>query len=132
VSSWLMRHFSAIVGVTASVVSDVGHDGSFCSTIAFELVGTALRAGASRSPHRRTAPSFAGRDLSGSRKKRILCSSALCRLRMRAHRRCGSRLKPNPSLAMKGHSVEHPPMVDCGHRSSDLRRSPHRSSANAL
>jgi hypothetical protein len=34
-----MRHLSAIVGMTASVMSDVGHDGSFCSTIAFELVG---------------------------------------------------------------------------------------------
>jgi hypothetical protein len=30
VSSRLMRHLSAIVGVTASVVSDVGHDGSLC------------------------------------------------------------------------------------------------------
>ena len=33
-----MRHLSAIVGVTASVMGDVGHDGSLCSTIAFELV----------------------------------------------------------------------------------------------
>ena len=39
VSSRLMRHLSAIVGVAASVVSDVGHDGPLCSTIAFELVG---------------------------------------------------------------------------------------------
>ena len=39
VSSRLMRHLNAIVGVTVSVMSDVGHDGSFCSTIAFELVG---------------------------------------------------------------------------------------------
>ena len=39
VSSRLMRHLNAIVGVTASVVSDVGYDGSFCSSIAFELVG---------------------------------------------------------------------------------------------
>ena len=39
VSSRLMRHLSTIVGVMASVMSDVGHDGSFCSTIAFELVG---------------------------------------------------------------------------------------------
>jgi hypothetical protein len=39
VSSRLMRHLSAIVGVTASVMSDAGHDCSFCSTIAFELVG---------------------------------------------------------------------------------------------
>jgi len=39
VSSRLMRHLSAIVGVTASVMSDIGHDGSLCSTIAFELVG---------------------------------------------------------------------------------------------
>ena len=39
VSSRLMRHLSAIVGVTASVVTDVGHDGSLCSPIAFELVG---------------------------------------------------------------------------------------------
>ena len=38
-SSRLMRHLNAIVGVTVSVMSDVGHDGSFCSTIAFELVG---------------------------------------------------------------------------------------------
>jgi hypothetical protein len=35
----LMRHLSAIVGVTASIVSDDGHDGPLCSTIAFELVG---------------------------------------------------------------------------------------------
>jgi hypothetical protein len=37
-SSRLMRHLNAIVGVTVSVMSDVGHDGSFGSTIAFELV----------------------------------------------------------------------------------------------
>src|SRR5215831_21348661 len=39
VASRLMRHLSAIVGVTVSVMSDVGHDGSFCGAITFELVG---------------------------------------------------------------------------------------------
>ena len=34
-----MGHLNAVVGITVSVMSDVGHDGSFCSTIAFELVG---------------------------------------------------------------------------------------------